>query len=206
MNEAYKKFWEPESELEIYRRVIGADQEDFADTASTIDILLRGLNVHGDALEIGCGYGRLMAGMAPHFDSVFGVDISLNMLAKGDNYLKMFPNCVVLHTNGTTLPFEDKRFDFVYSFIAFQHMPTLEIVQSNLREVARVLKPGGMCRIQTIEGEPVDREGTRGEGRLFESGESFLHEFEEAGLVGTVAVGLKHPLAIWVTAVRKGDL
>ena len=44
--------------------------------------------------------------------------------------------------------FPDEKFDFVYSYAVFQHIPSREVVFSYLREARRVLKTGGMLRCQ----------------------------------------------------------
>ena len=48
------------------------------------------------------------------------------------------------HSSGSDLAlFPDDKFDFVYSYAVFQHIPSREVVFSYLREARRVLKPGG---------------------------------------------------------------
>jgi len=44
--------------------------------------------------------------------------------------------------------FTDCYFDFVYSWIVFQHIPSKEVVLTYLREAQRVLKPGGILACQ----------------------------------------------------------
>ena len=46
------------------------------------------------------------------------------------------------------LPLEPASFDFVFSYIVFQHLPTLAMVERYLRECGRVLSPGGRLRVQ----------------------------------------------------------
>ena len=49
--------------------------------------------------------------------------------------------------------FPDEKFDFVYSYAVFQHIPSREVVFNYLREARRVLKTGGILRCQ-INGLP----------------------------------------------------
>lgn len=201
----YKDFWDVQTDEEAYLKVVGAPQEDSAETEECRRLLLDGLNVSGAALEIGAGYGRMMKVMAPYFDVICGAEISSPLVAKAVDYLWKSLNCVPITTSdGQSILEDDNAFDFVYSIICFQHMPTLEIVQSNIREIYRVLTPGGVCRIQTILGDPVDRslERATGDGRNFPSGEDFLKEFTDVGFRGTVEVGLHHFQWIWVTAYK----
>ncbi len=98
------------------------------------------------ALEIGCGPGRLMRPMSRVFVEIHGVDVSDEMIALARQKLSDIPNAKVHVTDGSTLPmFGDDTFEFVYSYAVFQHIPDREVVFSYLREVRRVMKPGGMA-------------------------------------------------------------
>ena len=44
--------------------------------------------------------------------------------------------------------FPDEKFDLVYSYAVFQHIPSREVVFNYLREARRVLKTGGILRCQ----------------------------------------------------------
>ena len=44
--------------------------------------------------------------------------------------------------------FPDETFDFVYSYAVFQHIPSREVVIQYLRETHRVMKTGGLARLQ----------------------------------------------------------
>jgi len=101
------------------------------------------------ALEIGCGPGRLMRPMARHFVELHGVDVSDEMIALAKDKLRDIPNAFPQVSDGATLPqFEDHFFDFIYSFAVFQHIPSRDVVYEYLNEIARVLKPGGLVRLQ----------------------------------------------------------
>jgi hypothetical protein len=57
-------------------------------------------------------------------------------------------------TSGADLAiFANEYFDFVYSYIVFQHIPERAIVLNYLREAQRVLKPGGVLYCQ-LAGTP----------------------------------------------------
>lgn len=107
-------------------------------------------------LEIGCGTGRITEFMSNHFDEVYGVDISEEMIEKAKERLKHKKNITLTPTDGVHLPFSDDFFDITFSFIVFQHMPDKTTVQKNIEEVFRVLKPGGVAKIQ-LRGEPVKK-------------------------------------------------
>jgi ubiquinone/menaquinone biosynthesis C-methylase UbiE len=101
------------------------------------------------ALEIGCGPGRLMRPMARHFTEIHGVDVSDEMIGLAKEKLRDTPNAFPHAGDGSTLPqFEDDFFDFIYSYAVFQHIPSRDVVYQYLREIRRVLKPGGLVRLQ----------------------------------------------------------
>ena len=101
------------------------------------------------ALEIGCGPGRLMRPMSRHFVEIDGVDVADEMIALAKQKLSDIPNARPHATDGASLrQFEDDSFDFVYSYAVFQHIPSRDVVFEYLRETHRVLKPGGIARLQ----------------------------------------------------------
>ena len=101
------------------------------------------------ALEIGCGPGRLMRPMSRHFVEIHGVDVSDEMIALAREKLRDIPNAHPHVTDGASLAqFAAESFDFVYSYAVFQHIPSREVVFQYLREIRRVLKTGGLARLQ----------------------------------------------------------
>ena len=98
----------------------------------------------GDALDFGCGVGRLTQALADHFDTATGVDIAPSMLAAAERH-NTHANARFVHNERPDLSvFEDESFDLVYSTIVLQHMPP-EFSLGYVREFARVLRPGGLA-------------------------------------------------------------
>lgn len=129
------------------------DDEEFFDTGA--DIVqgliwdLRRVRGRDAALEIGCGPGRLMRPLSKHFREIHGVDVSDEMIKLARERLHNTPNAHPHHSSGSDLAmFPDEKFDFVYSYAVFQHIPSREVVFSYLREARRVLKTGGILRCQ----------------------------------------------------------
>jgi len=82
------------------------------------------------------------------------VDVSDEMIRLAGERLRDVPNAFPHHGSGADLGmFPDGKFDFVYSYAVFQHIPSRDIVFDYLREARRVLKPGGIMRCQ-INGLP----------------------------------------------------
>jgi ubiquinone/menaquinone biosynthesis C-methylase UbiE len=95
-------------------------------------------------LEIGCGIGRMTRYFARRFKEVHGIDVSPEMISRATEHLKEALN-VSLHVgNGRDLGgFADGSFDFAFSYITFQHIPSVAITSEYIREAGRVLQRGG---------------------------------------------------------------
>ncbi len=201
MTDLYKQFWEVANQTEAWKKIITADKENIPQAEYDATFFADGIPNGELALEIGPGVGRLMKLLSPKFCYIWGVDLSESMVELSKEYLMGYP-CQVKLGNGHSLPVASNMFDYVYSFITFQHMPNKEHVVANITEAFRVLKPGGICRIQTIQGPPFQGEyGTGGMyGWYFSDPKEFENEFKCLGFETTLETGKWHPLAIWVTA------
>ena len=102
----------------------------------------------GDALDFGCGVGRLTQALAPSFQRVTGVDISPTMIRIGER-LNRFPDRVryVVNARPDLAVLPDMSFDFIYSDIALQHIPP-DQSRAYLAEFLRLLRPGGLASFQ----------------------------------------------------------
>jgi SAM-dependent methyltransferase len=127
--------------------------EEFLSTASDIvkslELDLKRFRGRDAALEIGCGPGRLMRPMSRNFAEIHGVDVSDEMIRLARERLRDTPTAHPHHSSGSDLAlFPDEKFDFVYSYAVFQHIPSREVVFNYLCEARRVLKTGGILRCQ----------------------------------------------------------
>ncbi len=89
-------------------------------------------------LDLGCGMGGFLHGLADLGDRVLPSDISVEGLARCEE--RGFPGGVV--SSGYALPYEDGSFDLVCMFDAIEH---IEDDHQVMREVARILRPGGLA-------------------------------------------------------------
>lgn len=105
-------------------------------------------------LEIGCGAGRLTNALAEVFAEVHGVDVSGEMIRAARVLLQNRPNAYVYQNNGADLTvLESLTFDFAFSYIVFQHIPSSAIIEGYFREVSRLLRPGALFKCQ-VNGHP----------------------------------------------------
>ena len=86
-------------------------------------------------LEAGCGTGLILKRVAKIAKSACGIDLSPGMLAHARNR-----GLDCYEADLCNIPFEDESFDTVYSF---KVLPHVEQIETALKELARVCKPGG---------------------------------------------------------------
>lgn len=99
----------------------------------------------GTCLEIGCGVGRITHVLAEDFDFVIAVDVAEPMLERA---AAAVPSNVELHqVAGTSLPIGDGTVDGVFSVHVLQHLDDIGRVADSLREMYRVLRPGGTLMV-----------------------------------------------------------
>lgn len=101
-----------------------------------------GLATASHVLDFGCGCGRVLRHFAPQCSAaqVDGTDIDPETIAW---CRANFPASVAFHhnTEWPPLPFEDARFDLIYSVSVFTHLPDA-MQLAWLAELSRVARPG----------------------------------------------------------------
>jgi ubiquinone/menaquinone biosynthesis C-methylase UbiE len=95
------------------------------------------VRLDGVILDNGCGNGFLAEVIAERAPSarLVGVDLSTGMLAKARRHHRR-----LVRGDSTRLPFADSSFDTIFARALLHHLPDPE---AGVREMARVLKPGG---------------------------------------------------------------
>ena len=107
-------------------------------------------------VEIGCGAGRLTRALSDLFGEVHAVDVSQQMVEEARKALADRPNAHVHHNNGYDLSMlPSGEFDFGYSAVVFQHIPSAEVIENYVREVHRLLNPGKLFKFQ-VQGYTKD--------------------------------------------------
>lgn len=98
-----------------------------------------------DVLDLGSGTGRLTPGLAARFQGqVYGVEPSDRMREAAEQA----PHPGVTYLNGAAedIPLPEASVDAVLMFLSFHHFPD---PLQGLREVRRVLRPGGVALLRT---------------------------------------------------------
>ncbi|MXQ78011.1 methyltransferase domain-containing protein [Rhodococcus rhodochrous] len=106
------------------------------------DVQLLGPVAGRDVLELGCGSAPCARWLAGQGARAVGLDISMGMLQRGRAAMAASgPTVPLVQAGAENLPFADASFDIVCS--AFGAVPFVADSARVMREVARVLRPGG---------------------------------------------------------------
>jgi ubiquinone/menaquinone biosynthesis C-methylase UbiE len=101
------------------------------------------VNAKTKALEIAPGHGRWTEFLSQYAGHLTAVDLSPSCIAYCKERFAHRANIDYFVTDGTSLPPDaTAQIDFVWSFDAFVHMDR-NVIAAYLKEIARVLKPGG---------------------------------------------------------------
>jgi len=100
-------------------------------------------------LELGCGVGRMTRSFAGRFEQVCAFDLSHEMLSRARQIHGGEANILWLLGNGADLACViSDSMDFVFSYLVLQHLPEEALALQYIREMLRVLKPGGAFLFQ----------------------------------------------------------
>jgi ubiquinone/menaquinone biosynthesis C-methylase UbiE len=112
-------------------------------------------------LDVGCGPGVALAKYASQRRvDAFGIDYAENMVAFAkDNLKKAAPgkDVIVQHASVTDLPFENNFFDVVTSHRCLMALLDWERQKSALKEICRILKPGGVLVLMEGTHDGIER-------------------------------------------------
>lgn len=117
------------------------------------DEFLHGLTTRSRVLDVGCGAGQTLRRLRPfHPAELVGVDADLDALALGCRWSEgEEPRPHFVRATGHVLPFDDARFSHVVCRVTINYMHQ----RRALREMARVLQPGGRMYLR-VEGPGFD--------------------------------------------------
>ena len=102
-----------------------------------------------DVLEVGCGTGLILHRVGQFARSAAGIDLSGGMLAKAASR-----GLAVAQASATELPVATASVDVAYSFKVLAHIPD---ITGALREMARVVRPGGWVLAEFYNARSIRR-------------------------------------------------
>jgi len=107
-----------------------------------------GVKVGGSILDAGCGGGGMPLSFAEEARQVVGIDLAPRFTDAGHRIAaeRGLGNLSFARADGQALPFPDAAFDMVLSHAVIEHVADAALY---LRELARVLKPGGTMYLST---------------------------------------------------------
>jgi len=92
-------------------------------------------------LDLGCGNGRYFPLFKEKETEYFGIDFSEELIKiAGDKH----PEANFQTGDGLNIPFPENSFNKVFSIAALHHIPSRESRARFIKEIRRVLKPGGL--------------------------------------------------------------
>jgi SAM-dependent methyltransferase len=169
MPSSMQRFWDSRADEDAFffvdnRLSYGRPDLDrfWADGERDLDALLGilGVTITPDdhVLEIGCGVGRLTRALASRAASVEALDVSERMLELARAHNPQLENVRWLRGDGLRLNgVATGAFDVCVSHVVFQHIPDPEITLGYVRDIGRVLRPGGWAAFQISNDPRVHR-------------------------------------------------
>lgn len=123
-----------------------------------LDSVAAELKPTDEVVEIGCGVGRLTRVIAARAASVRALDVSERMLELAREHNPELEGVEWILGDGTSLAgIGSDSADAVISHVVFQHIPDPEVTLGYVREIGRVLRPGGWAAFQISNDPDVHR-------------------------------------------------
>ncbi len=116
------------------------------------DIYNRLLTLDGKhILELGCGSADITRDIANSGENIKITALEVDEIAHNNNLqITDLPNVTFALAGAQQIPLEDESVDVVFMFKSLHHVPQ-ELMEPSMREIRRVLNPGGLAYIS----EPV---------------------------------------------------
>jgi len=112
------------------------------ETDDVFPLIQRHIEKDGLALDVGCGSGRYVRFMSDNGWNIAGIELSKETVEMVN---EAWPDLKIVQGDAESIPFEQNEFDSVISFGVVEH--SQQGPQKALKEIFRVLKPGGRAVI-----------------------------------------------------------
>jgi SAM-dependent methyltransferase len=164
-----KEYWDARAEEDPFYFVDNQldyrhpDMERFWDGGRTaLDRICEALGVEiqptDSIVEIGCGAGRITRVLAERGRDVRALDVSERMLEVARELNANLDNVSWILGDGVSLAgIDDASADVCHSHVVFQHIPDPAVTLGYVREMGRVLRPGGWAAFQVSTDPSVHR-------------------------------------------------
>lgn len=174
----YRQYWDQE----------GA-QKNFS-TPFQMDVFRNYVQPQKRILDVGCGYGRIMAALKDAgYKNIVGAEPSSSLKERAG---RSRPDLDIRSYDGITLPFEDNSFDAVVLAGVLTSIPLDEDQDRIMSEIRRVLVKGGILYVNDFLLNTDDRNleryemykdkyGTYGIFELYDGGVTRHHTRERVG-------------------------
>jgi len=129
-----------------------------SDLAALLTLVGAAIRPQDTVVDIGCGVGRLTRAIAAQEATVLAVDVSREMLDRARELNAHVEDVTWVHGDGTSLAqIADATADACVSHVVFQHIPDPHVTLGYVREIGRVLRPGGWAAFQVSNDPSVHR-------------------------------------------------
>jgi len=132
---------------------------------------------HEDSLlDVGCGSGLLLSKLSNHCASVAGVDYAQAMVDKAQ---QLIPNGEFYCGEALALKFDSNSFDKLLSYSIFHYFPSQDYAIDVIKEMVRVVKPGGVILIGDVLDSAFEVAIKSGSNLEYEKKIPYIHRYSQ---------------------------
>jgi 2-polyprenyl-3-methyl-5-hydroxy-6-metoxy-1,4-benzoquinol methylase len=121
------------------------DQLQFLRHLAAYEFVKGQLSSQQTVLEVGCGEGYGSNYLSKSCKEIIGIDVEISAIEHAKKKYTT-ANCSFKEYNGSNIPYSENHFDFIVSFQVIEHVDN---DAAFVKELGRVLKPGGTAFITT---------------------------------------------------------
>lgn len=121
------------------------DQLQFLRHLAAYEFVKGQLKPDSTIMEVGCGEGYGSNYLSKACKEIIGIDVEKSAIEHAQKKYTT-ANCMFKEYNGSKIPYDDNHFDYIVSFQVIEHVDN---DAAFVKELERVLKPGGTAFITT---------------------------------------------------------